>query len=302
MDASRCLDATYRPVQIHGMKQGKDIVCSRLNLGRVMCSAIAAQDLLAALTHPHSRVRLAAISALDALVASGQAAAGQVDSLLAPGLKPTAHDRAPQVRDALMVAVANWLGYSTSSSGTAGGSDAAAAPSPSSSSAAASGGNNMPPRERVRAYGASLLPLLLTGVTDPQPASASLALSLAEGVGAAWSGDKASGGDTDVQMRDASGAEASTSAGMEVDESEAAVAGAVFACQLGLPYTGRPGAGIRGLVQSLLSALLPPLIKELGEWTVGLRAAAARQLHTVLVLAEASSTPHLQALVPALCK
>lgn len=47
--------------------------------------------------------------------------------------------------------------------------------------------------------------------------------------------------------------------------------------------------------------LLPPLIKELNEWTVAQRECAARSLLTTLVLAGEGATSHLDALVPALC-
>lgn len=103
----------------------------------------------------------------------------------------------------------------------------------------------------------------------------------------------------DVDMTPSTSAPGSTSADTD---SSPTISAAVFACKLGAPYTGRPGAGLRSLVQTLLPQLLPPLIRELGEWTVGLRVAGGRLLHTVLVLAEASATTHLQALIPALCK
>ncbi|KXZ49991.1 hypothetical protein GPECTOR_18g147 [Gonium pectorale] len=84
--------------------------------------------------------------------------------------------------------------------------------------------------------------------------------------------------------------------------SGAAIAARVSACGLGPPYNGsRPGPGCRAMVRSLLPQHLPPLVKQLGEWTSGLRVAAARGLHTTLVLAEDGATAHLRLLLPGLC-
>ncbi|MEW5314213.1 MAG: hypothetical protein WDW38_005727 [Sanguina aurantia] len=82
---------------------------------------------------------------------------------------------------------------------------------------------------------------------------------------------------------------------------DSGVDAAVAACRLPVPYTGRPSAGCRAMVQSLLPQLLPPLTRDLSEWTVGQRSAASRALHTTLVMAEAGSTAHLLPLLPALC-
>jgi dynein assembly factor 5 len=52
---------------------------------------------------------------------------------------------------------------------------------------------------------------------------------------------------------------------------------------------------------ALLPQLLPPVVSDLTAWTVAQRAAAARSLHTLLVLSEGGVTSHLPSLLPALC-
>ncbi|KAF5839047.1 hypothetical protein DUNSADRAFT_1744 [Dunaliella salina] len=65
--------------------------------------------------------------------------------------------------------------------------------------------------------------------------------------------------------------------------------------------TGPPARGARRLVCELLPELLPPLIKDLTEWTVAQRLCAARSMLTTLVLAGEGVTSHLTTLIPALC-
>ena len=230
------------------------------------------------LQHQHSRVRLIVIEALGALVSGGCVPAGLVESLVCPALRPVAYDRAPAVREALFAAIAKWMGGSGDSSSV----NPASGPKALTSLSTA----------------ASLLPLLLVGVTDPQPSLASAALQLVEAVGCAWVDRHGGPGRAEGNV--------STSQPMEgvepaAGEDEERAAKAAAACQLGPPYSGRPGPGARGMVRELLHLLLRPLLAEVGEWTVALRATASRQLHTVLVLGEAGVTPQLPRLLPALC-
>ena len=243
------------------------------------------QALLPNLGHQHSRVRLVVIEALGALVLSGCVPAGLIESLVCPALRPVAYDRTPAVREALFSAVAGWLG----------GSSVAA-----------------PQQLPSKMTAASLLPLLLVGVTDPQPTLAVSALRLVEDVGRAWergapaqtlpptpegesvpmegvteaSGSNgaaagaAGGGDAPAVDRDA-----------EVTSDEEA--SSVVASQLGPPYDGRPAAGARAMVRDLLPLLMQPLLSEVAEWTVSLRSSASRQLHTVLVFAESGAIPQV---------
>jgi dynein assembly factor 5 len=194
----------------------------------------------------------------------------------------------------LFVAVASWLGYN------AGG-------------IAESSPTAVVLLQLSRSTAASLLPLLLVGVSDPQPSLATLTLQLVEGVGRAWSGGSdagaKSGAEGVVETSMASspqameGVEQSGAGQAEGDEASAerAAEAAVSACQYGPPYSGRPAAGARRMVNDLLPLLLSPLLQEVGEWTVGQRACAARQLQTVLVLAERGVEPLLPRLLPALC-
>ncbi len=141
-----------------------------------------------------------------------------------------------------------------------------------------------------------LLPILLTGVSDPQPSVATLALNLVESVGTAYEASQTAT-TTQADAPATAPTTAPTSEPMQVDGEAGAgesVSGpgvdvCVAACQLGPPYTGRPGAGARAMARALLSALLPPVIGDLTAWTVSQRAAAVRSLHTLLVLAEDSA-------------
>jgi len=260
------------------------------------------QALLPNLQHQHSRVRLAAIEALDALIGSGAVAAGLVESLVAPGVKAVANDRAANVREALNAGISHWLGYR--------------APGTSGSEQSPAGAASQPGPGSVRLYAPVLLPLLLLGVSDPQASVAATALQLVEGVGQAWQqqqqGHDASGSSSSQATGAADGQTSMDTEGTDAQaalepssssssEGYSAVAAQVVATRLGAPYTGRVSAGARRMVRDLLPSLLPPLVKELGEWTVGQRVSAARQLQTVLVLAEAEATTHLAVLVPGLC-
>ena len=250
------------------------------------------QALLPNLGHQHSRVRLVVIEALGKLVLAGCVPAGLVESLVCPALRPVAYDRTPAVREALFSAVAGWLG------GDGLASDEVAKQLPSKSNAA------------------SLLPLLLVGVTDPQPALASSALRQIEDVGQAWERRSKGGVDADPANAAATSAPASVpadgtspmegvveaagasseAAAMQGEIAEAASSeeeASVAASQLGPPYTGRPAPGARDMVRELLPLLLQPLLSEVAEWTVALRSSASRQLHSVIVFAEAGATPQV---------
>ncbi|KAG2487828.1 hypothetical protein HYH03_013545 [Edaphochlamys debaryana] len=297
-----------------------------------------------ALQHPHSRVRQAAVAALDALVSGGAGGKGDsegqgggassragpgpgmggavslalVEEVVVPALRPVGHDRSQAVRDAAFSALAGWMG---ARAGAAAGA-AADGPGPAGSEARAAaeagaeagvaGEGEGPTCAQVTPL---LLPLLLLGVTDPQPATAELALRLVEAVGEAWAagqgqgqqgaavssaGDPAGPSPATEAEGDAQSGQASAGAGAGAGQ-EPDVASRVAAAELGPPYAGRPGAGCRALVAALLPQLLPALLRGLGEWTVGLRLAAARVLHTALALAEGAAEGQLGRLLPALC-
>lgn len=268
------------------------------------------QVLVAGLGHPHSRVRAALLGALDALMASGAVPLRMVEGVVAPGLRPLAADRSPAVREACFTAVARWMGARSGGPG-------AAADSPSEEDAGS----------RCHRYAPVLLPLLLLGVSDASEAVASLSLSQLESVGDAWEsgssmqvkkdGDGAAGA-TEAQAAGDQGGEAgesmqvdgnqqrsSTSAAATNSERDDGAAGvspqAVAAVGLPAPYHGLPRSGARAMGGALLPDLLPPLLRDLREWTVGMRSAAARCLHSLLVLSGTATTPQLARLLPALC-
>lgn len=262
-----------------------------------------AEKLLASLVpnlqHQHSRVRLAAMAALDALVGPGAGGVRRalLEEVVVPALRPLAHDRAQGVREAMFSATARWMGY------TAGEAPEAAADG--QGGVGGEGGNGA-----AAAAASQLLPLLVVGVTDPQPATASLVLSLVEGVGAVWlrehqqQGRKSSNEEVNptdtTNDEEGQGREGRSAQG--ADEEEGVVAVRLEASRLGAPYSGRPGVGCRAMVVALLPQHLPPLARQLGEWTAALRVAAARSLHTTLVMSEGAAAAHAQLLLSALCR
>lgn len=245
--------------------------------------------------------------ALDVVLAVG-VPSRFLESLVAPGIKSLTSDRAPNVREAFFRAVARWLGYTIDSSSADGDAPLACA---------------VDAQLRNTVYAPVLLPLLLLGVSDSQAGIASEALQLVQGVGEAYCASSAAAIASDSSTSNSNSAsEGSTATGMDVDKPQQPsaagdaempdvasssgafdldAAAAAVAEQLGHPYAGRPAAAARQMVQQLLPRLLPPVVKELGEWTIALRGSAARSLHTTLVLAEDATTNHLQHLIAALC-
>lgn len=261
---------------------------------------------MASLGHPHSRVRLALLSALDSLLSSGAVPQRLVEGVVVPGVRPLAADRAPAVREAFFAGLARWMGAEPASSSpemASGGGEGLSS---------SGGGGCVGPAtaaDRCRLYAPLLLPLLLLGVSDPSELVAAHALSQLEAVGRAWaqggSGADAAAGAAAASVGEGTGP-------MQVDGGEAPVpstaaedaaasAAAVAAAALPPPYHGLPGAGARAMGAALLPELLPAMLRALGEWTAALRCAAARELHALLVLAGAAATPQLARLVPALC-
>lgn len=118
--------------------------------------------LAAGLGHQHSRVRLASLQAMGALVQHGTPQALLQEHVL-PAVLPLAHDHAPAVRATLFSAAARWAG-----------SDAAA----DDASGEGRGFN------RCRAAVPVLLPLLLLGLTDEEEATRSRTYNQLQSVGA----------------------------------------------------------------------------------------------------------------------
>jgi len=250
------------------------------------------QVLVGGLGHPHSRVRLALLSALDALLASGAVQQSLVESIVVAGVRPLASDRAVAVREAFFAALARWMGADSDPGGSGSGSDSATTNSSSSG----------PQEDRVtrcRRLAPLLLPFLLLGVSDEAEAAAALALSKLEAVGDVWA---AAGGSAAVATADG------TADPMQLDgeppqpstSSSGVSAAAVAAAALPAPYHGLPRAGACAMGAALLPDLMPPLLRELGEWTIAMRCAAAHCLHALLVLSGPAVTPQLGRLLPAL--
>jgi dynein assembly factor 5 len=273
---------------------------------------VCAQALLPNLLHQHSRVRLAVLAGLRALVLSGLPA-GMLESQVAPAIQQLSADHTASVREAYYAALAAWLDCGADSHQQQDGQEAAAAAA----------------HARCRTHAPVLLPLLLLGVSDAQPSVAAATLRAVEAAGAAWQLQPAA-----ATAAEAAGGEAVP---METDAAAGADGGlhvlpaAVAAAQLPPPYQGLPSEASRQMVAALLPQLLPQVLAGLREWTISLRSAAARcvrmgpgmaartlaracvahrtccpcrdtrrLLHTCCVLGGPAAAPHLPQLLPGL--
>jgi dynein assembly factor 5 len=258
------------------------------------------QAIVPNLSHQHSKVRLAALSGLRELVLSGLPA-GLLDSQVAPAVKPLTFDHTASVREAHYAALAAWLGCSQQQQQN---QQQQQAGDGHAEAAAAAGAAHA----RCRTYAPVLLPLLLLGVTDPQGSIAAATLRAVEQAGDIWQAQPATaaaavaaGSSEAVPMEtDTSADPAAAAAAVPSAESLAVSPAAVAAAQLLLPYQGLPSLPSRQMVAALLPQLLPLVASGLREWTVSLRSAAARLLHTSLVLAGPAVTPFLPQLLPGL--
>lgn len=173
----------------------------------------AAEQLLAALLssllHQHSKVRLAILAAMDALVSSG-ISRDLLQKTLVPGVKPLAHDHAPAVRLALFSAAAHWLGHGFGVPLPA----LSAAPAPESPSDVALGSQPQLRTLDTHAVVPDILPLLLIGVTDLQAAIGEQVLAMLEGVGEVYTAVSAAGSMA-IDVDPSFGPDASLPAGQE---------------------------------------------------------------------------------------
>lgn len=222
-------------------------------------------------------MRQAVLRALDALVCAA-APPSSIAETVTPGVRPLAFDHTPAVRELLFDLAARWV---------------LSVPAPPAQTEAQAA-------EREPLFHApQLLPLLLLGVTDDAPALGERALAHVEAVGKAWAEAAEAGGDRmEVDGERPAGAASSSSSGEEGPSPQLSPAAAAAAYPP--PLRGRPGPGARRMAAGLLPKLLPPVLRDLREWTLALRAASARMLHTLLVLAEGHSEAQLGLLVPAL--
>ncbi|GAB4823764.1 hypothetical protein N2152v2_010810 [Parachlorella kessleri] len=237
-------------------------------------------SLLPLLQHQHSRVRLAALEALHALVMRGlryEALQEQV----APAVRPLVHDHAGSVRAALFASAARWMG----------------APHQQQAGACT------PPIEtdgrlanQCRSSVPLLLPTLLLGLTDELPAIRSEGLLQVQGVATAYRAMQARA-QQDLENERVE---------MEVDEEgwsgkgvgPGSLPGYSHPFQASLET--RPSYAARRMVVSELPRLMPHVFKGSAEWTITLRAEATRLLHVLLIFAEAGALQYLPAVLQAL--
>jgi hypothetical protein len=257
------------------------------------------------------------VAALQALVLAGLPP-GSIERLVGPGgVGLLLEDRSPAVREASLRMLGAWLGAGSSTSSTSsngshepgqqqqqqgssseGSAAAAAAAAVASVSGEAVG--VMLGTERCQVYAPHLLPLLLLGLTDPEPALAELSLQQMEEVGRVWAAGAppqqletaaaaaglaghdrgapaaaASDGAVPMDTSDTPTATATAAAAAAPSQQEQEQR-AVAAALLPAPFVGLPGEGCRLMGASLLPGLLPRLVRELGEWTSRARAGAAR--------------------------
>ena len=268
------------------------------------------------LLHQHSRVRLAGVQAVHALVLHGMPLALMQEHVL-PAVRPLAHDHSPAIRAALVSCMAQWAGGQLSCS---------------AGSAANAGGT----AGQCQSFLPLVLPLLLLGLTDEAENIRSDAFAQLEAVSARMAGQV---GCTCVvgSTTHHKGLYKHPSPRQPRWAAQAHGAEPQVDVQLGRgwpgllpgychPFTaGRPSRAARRLVQAHLSMLLQQALGGLREWTGGhavcsvgtrslqptadlpcphpaaaLRASAARVLHATLIHSEAEALPQLPALLQAL--
>ena len=263
------------------------------------CAALV-KALQPTMAHQHSRVRSVAVEALVALLLREPSPLPEI----APQLALIASDRAPAVREQAVHSVTQLLA-------------------------------RMPQREQ---HGARLLPLLLCALSDEVASIAShalasldrlgglLATAAAPGggeAGGASAGDGGGGGGGPVPMEvdlvaaaaaaasgHAAGSQAATAASeAAAAASEAAAAAAAAGSQpvapealRGSPFAAAPPVGAAALCAAEMHAMLPPLLKEVSDWTVKGRLRAASTLLGLLWMCGPASTAHLETILPSLLR
>ncbi|KAL4440146.1 hypothetical protein ABPG75_003147 [Micractinium tetrahymenae] len=174
-----------------------------------------------------------------------------------PAVRPLAHDHAPAIRAALFSCAARWAGSQLPADG-AGDEDGRAA-------------------NQCRTFLPLLLPLILLGLTDEVEATRSDTFAQLEAIGARLAG-QASWGMPEPLLLAALGQPAQLPG----------------YCH---PFSRRPSAATRVLVQAQLTCLLQQSLAELREWTATLQVSAARLLRASLIYGEAEVLPLLPTVV-----
>ena len=181
------------------------------------------------LSHQHSRVRLAALQALHALVQAGMPLALMEEAVLA-AVCPLAADHAPNVRAALFDYAAQWAG--------------AALPQ---LDAPSGGDEEGRAANQCRTFLPLLLPLLLLGLTDEVEATRSATYAQLEAIGARFGGRAAA-----------------RAAAAAVPAADGELPGYSHPFN-----AGPPSPGMRRIVQAHLTRLLHQALAQLREWTGG---------------------------------
>ncbi|KAJ7555166.1 hypothetical protein O6H91_05G024700 [Diphasiastrum complanatum] len=236
--------------------------------------------LLLNINHTHSRVRMAVLQAMDAVIGCGLPA-GVIAEDLAPMVRVLAFDHSQSVRELFFICVARWQGYKTEEHDVQG------------NACYLSNGKD------TTIYIPRLLPLLLLGITDESSDIANTSLTLVEGVGNVYlqlkdirTASHLNEADPDTSMMEFAQMDQDTRLVKSSPSGEFSYPS---------PYKGRPSKGCRSMVQGFLGELLEPVVKDLRDWTVQIRLGAARVLHTLLIFAEDRASEKLNVLLPALC-
>eukprot|EP00163_Fabomonas_tropica_P020955 TRINITY_DN36897_c0_g1_i2.p1 TRINITY_DN36897_c0_g1~~TRINITY_DN36897_c0_g1_i2.p1 ORF type:complete len:847 (+),score=191.94 TRINITY_DN36897_c0_g1_i2:324-2543(+) len=127
-----------------------------------------------------------------------------------------------------------------------------------------------------------LLPMLLTAINDEIPAIASSAAQQIEKLGAQYSEEHAE----DEKWKEK----------MDYGVEE------VLDVVLPPPFESRPSVGARAYVREKLSAMLPPYLRRVSDWTKDSRVTAAGVLQALTVYAEHHMVAHLEAILQAVVR
>jgi dynein assembly factor 5, axonemal len=218
--------------------------------------------------HAHSRVRLAAIDALSNLIQRTPVSEAQLSEQVVPSVRTLALDRSSSIRIATLHSTAIWLGAPTTDGGTC-------------------------PSCNPARYAPHLVPILLLGITDPNHDVAAHALEWVEQAGAHFCSQI-----LDLESGLTPSTDVATSSSLAGEADQEAI---TSAAHLPHPFSGRAAEPARRMVKHQLPVILPPVMKEMREWTVALRLPASRSMYSMAALAEAALLPHLPVLLPALC-
>ncbi|XP_054992470.1 dynein axonemal assembly factor 5 [Sorex araneus] len=203
-----------------------------------MQSESLVRPLMQTISHQHWKVRAAAIESTGAVIRYGDAKS--LDDVI-PHFAQRLFDDVPQVRQAVMSVVGDWMLHL---------------------------------RDRYSFFH-KLLPLLLSGLSDPVPAIVCEAASLWEQVGLQWQQEN------------------------EHDLKDKLDFPSVPPAHHPSPGT-RPNLGCRELVFRNLSKILPAVCHDLGDWVASTRVKSAQLLVQLLLHAEDHTTQHLELLLRAL--